>query len=504
MSPQRTDGATLAAPLKRAAAALSSAAELPAALAALDRAIAIEPSNARLRLMRAANLSHLGLHEAALSEFRQALAADPGDHRAYSALLLELSYDTKLASPEDITQEHRRWAERHCAGIEPLPTARPRLRSSGERMRIGYLSPRFGYGPLANFLLPVLGGHDRRRFHVTLYSAYAHDDAVTARMRAACDQWHSLPADDDAAAAIIASDELDLLIDLAGHAPGHRLLVLARKPARVQASWLDYSATTGVAAIDYLLSDAMHSPAEDARLFSERLVLLPRCRFLYAPLVKRKRTPPPSVRNGFVTFGSFNRHAKITDAMLALWTSVLDAVPRSRLTLRASAYRGRGTVEWLRERWTRLGIPVERIDFRPFVPLEQAIAAYADIDIALDTSPYNGGVTTCDALSMGVPVVALRGDRMIARQSAALLQAAGHPEWIAATPDDYVALAVRLARSPDLAQMRDDLWRSFSETPLCRVPAFVAALERAYELLIELGPRRDEGSGTMAPIVLAD
>jgi protein O-GlcNAc transferase len=179
-------------------------------------------------------------------------------------------------------------------------------------------------------------------------------------------------------------------------------------------------------------------------------------------------------------------------------------VPRSRLTLRASAYSGRGTVEWLRERWTRLGVPVERLDFRPFVPLEEAIAAYADIDIALDTSPYNGGVTTCDALSMGVPVIALRGDRMIARQSAALLEAAGHHEWVASTPDEYAALAVSLARSPALGQMRDDLWRSFGETPLCRVPEFVAALERAYERLIELGPRREDAAATMATIVLAD
>jgi predicted O-linked N-acetylglucosamine transferase (SPINDLY family) len=370
-------------------------------------------------------------------------------------------------------------------------------------LRIGYLSPRFGYGPLANFFLPVLRGHDRRRFHVTLYSAHAHGDAATAQMCAACDRWRELPADDAAAAATIASDELDLLVDLAGHAPGHRLLVLARKPARVQASWLDYAATTGVAAIDYLISDPVHTPAADARLFSERLVLLPHCRFVYAPLAETKSTPPPSLRSGYLTFGSFNRHAKITEAMLALWKSVLDAVPGSRLVLRASAYRGRGTVAWLRERWLRDGIPVERIDFLPFVPLEEAIASYADIDIALDTSPYNGGVTTCDALSMGVPVVALRGDRMIARQSAALLAAAGHPEWIASTPEEYLANAVRLAQSPSLATLRDDLRSDFEETPLCRVPEFVADLERAFEQMIELGPRSDTGWGASAPIVVA-
>jgi predicted O-linked N-acetylglucosamine transferase (SPINDLY family) len=493
----------LVEPRQFAASALSEASELPAAIITLERAIAIEPRNASLRLMHATNLSHLGLHEAALSEFRQAIAIDPGDDRAHSALLLELSYDTRLASREEVAQAHKRWADAHCSGIARLsPTARSR--SAHERLRVGYLSPRFGSGPLASFFLPVLRAHDRRRFHVTLYSAHPHADAASARMRAACDVWRELPADDDAAAALIASDEPDLLIDLAGHAPGHRLLVLARKPAPVQATWLDYPATTGLAAIDYLLSDAVHSPVDEAGLFSEQLVLLPRCRVVYAPLVAPKQTPPPSSSRGFVTFGSFNRHAKITDAMLMLWKSVLDAVPASRLTLRASAYGGRGTVEWLRARWTRAGIPVERIDFRPYVPLEEAIAAYADIDVALDTSPYNGGVTTCDALSMGVPVVALSGERMIARQSAALLGAVGHPEWIASTADEYVATAVRLARSPALSQLRDDLWRTFPDTPLCRVTEFVAALERAYERLIELGPRRDDGSGTMAPIVFAD
>jgi predicted O-linked N-acetylglucosamine transferase (SPINDLY family) len=248
----------------------------------------------------------------------------------------------------------------------------------------------------------------------------------------------------------------------------------------------------------------VHSPVDEAGLFCEQLVLLPRCRFVYAPLVAPTQTPPPSSRKGFVTFGSFNRHAKITDAMLLLWKAVLDAVPASRLTLRASAYGGRGTVEWLRARWTRAGIPVERFDFRRYVPLGEVIAAYADIDVALDTSPYNGGVTTCDALSMGVPVVTLSGERMIARQTAALLGAAEHPEWIASNADEYVAIAARLAQSSALPQLRDDLWRAFPDTPLCRVSEFVAALERAYERLIELGPRRDIGSGTMAPIVFAD
>ena len=172
----------------------------------------------------------------------------------------------------------------------------------------------------------------------------------------------------------------------------------------------------------------------------------------------------------------------------------------SRLQLRASAYRGPGTVAWLRERWAAAGIPVDRIDFRPFVPVGDAIAAYRDIDVALDSFPYNGGVTTCDALSMGVPVIALAGDRMIARQGAALLRAAGHAEWIAGTPDEYVAHAARVARSVAAGEIREALFREFPDSPLCRAREFVAGLERAFAIMIETGPR---GGDALAPLSIA-
>jgi predicted O-linked N-acetylglucosamine transferase (SPINDLY family) len=308
-------------------------------------------------------------------------------------------------------------------------------------------------------------------------------------MRRAAAAWRDLPADDEAAAATIAADELDLLIDLAGHAPGHRLAVLARKPAPVQATWLDSFETTGVPAIDYFVSDAVHTPDAEAVHFSERLVRLPRCRFAYRSFVATPCTTAPSGTRGFVTFGSFNRHAKITPSVLALWRAVLDAMPESRLLLRASAYRGAGTVEWLRRNWADAGMPVERIDFHPYVPLAEAIAAYRGVDVALDPFPYNGGVTTCDALSMGVPVIALEGDRMIARQSAALLRAAGNAEWIAGSERDYVALAARVAEQVRRGEIRAALHAEFAQSALCDVTAFTAALERAWIALVEQGPR---------------
>jgi predicted O-linked N-acetylglucosamine transferase (SPINDLY family) len=489
-------------PLVLAANAWGDLAELPNAIALLEQAIAIAPGDASLRWSIASHLSNLGAHAQALERFREARALDPGDARGHSAFLLELQYESSFASRDELAREHWAWGEQHANGLPRIPRAAPRrVTRDGGRLRIGYLSPRFGAGPLANLFLPVLREHDRSRFDVRLYSAYEHGDDSAAAMRAAAGAWRTLPASDDDAARLIAEDDLDLLIDLAGHAPGHRLGVLARKPAPVQATWLDYFETTGVDAVDYLVSDPVHTPPGDVPHFRERLALLPGCRFVYATVVAPALTAPPSVASGFVTFGSFNRHAKISHETLALWREVLAAIPGSRLRLRASAYRGAGTIAWVQEEWRRRGMPVDRIDFLPYVPLEIAMRDYVNVDVALDTVPYNGGITTCDALAAGVPVVTLAGERMIARQSAALLLAAGRPEWVARDAAGFVAIARSLAERGALAPIRESLGRSFPHTPLCDVAGFVASFERLIVRMIESGPR-DASRGAGMPLTL--
>jgi len=276
--------------------------------------------------------------------------------------------------------------------------------------------------------------------------------------------------------------------------------VLARKPAPVQATWLDYFETTGVAEIDFVLSDAIHTPATDAPHFVEQIVWLPHGRFVYAAIAPTRATPLPREVNGFVTFGSYNRHAKITDDVAAVWRDLLLALPTARLVLRAAAYGARATVEWIRRRWRESGMPIERVEFRPHVPLAEAIDSYREIDVALDPFPYAGGATTCDALSMGVPVIALEGDRMIARQGASLLAAAGHPEWVARGAHDYVKLATQVATREDLARVRRDLFRGFASSPLCDVPGFTRSLEHAYRAMVERGARRDRADA--APIAV--
>jgi len=476
----------LVEPLERSAALLGARAALPSAIALLGDAIALDPDKASLRFALAAHRSSLGEHREALAELRRAVALAPSDASGASALLFEAQYDDAPAPREVTAAAHRDWAARFA---DPLPpVARTRRATRDDRLNVGYLSPRFGAGPLASLFLPILERHDRSRVHVTLYAAHLHEGAVASRLRERAERWRELPRDDDAAARLIAEDDLDLLVDLAGHAPGHRLGVLARRPATVQATWLDYADTTGMRAIDYLVSDAIQMPPEERASCRERLVLLP-CRFAYRPPVPSASPATPSGRG--VTFGSFNRHAKLGAGTLDAWRSILQAAPDTRLASRAAAYAQPETVAWIRERWAARGLPVDRIDFLPWLPLTEALAAYATIDVALDPFPFNGGVTTCDALAHGVPVVALRGDRPIARQSASLLAAAGHPEWVAATPDDYVRRALDLARTPGLAASREQRAAAIAASPLCDVEGFARRLERAFEAMVEAGPRDD-------------
>lgn len=490
------------APLERAAAALGELAELPPAIRFLEQAIALEPANPRLRHACAAHLSSLGEHAAALACLREALALDPGDARGHSAVLVELQYDAAAITPEALAAEHRHWAEKHADPVTFSGARGAAPRQAHRRRRVGYVSPRFGLGPLATLFLPVLEAHDRDRFEVRLYSAHRSDDPITARMHSAADAWAELPSDDAAAASMLASDGLDLVIDLAGHAPGSRLLALAARPARVQATWLDYFDTTGMAAIDYLIGDPVQTPPREAAHFRERLVLLP-CRFVYRPLEPARATPAPSSSQGHITFGSFNRHAKIGGPTLRAWRAILDAVPDSRLVLRGAAYNGASTVAWLRGRWETFGMPLERIDFQPYLPWNDALAAYAQIDIALDPFPYNGGVTTCDALFHGVPVVALAGDRMIARQSASLLAAAGHAEWVAADIDAYVRTAVDLANPERLSPLRASLHDAMPRTALGDVAGFTRRLESAFQTMIDRDPRARLEGPAEPPLVVS-
>lgn len=443
-----------------------------------------------------------GRIEEAVTSYRAALALQPrpGTH---SNLLLALNYLAGVF-PQEVFSEHQRWAALYA---EPLtksavrPEGDPR---EGRRLRVGYVSPDFSHHAVAYFFEPVLKAHDRSAFEIFCYSNVLAADAVTDRLRARAEHWRDIaPLDDEQAAGLIRSDRLDLLVDLAGHTARNRLLVFARRPAPIQITWIGYPNTTGLTAMDFRLTDAVSDPVgKTESLYTENLVRLPGPFSVYQPPADAPPVGPlpafaPAKSNmnpaadealgapGPVTFGCFNNFAKVTPETIALWSRVLAAVPGSRLFLKSRGLDDVDTANRIRESFQRHGVEAERVvlDGRELsVPAH--LALYHRIDIALDTFPYNGTTTTCEALWMGVPVITLAGETHVARVGASLLTHLGSPEWFAATPDDYLAKAIALAGDlPRLATIRAGLRERMRASPLCDAAGFTRNLEEAYREL---------------------
>ena len=334
------------------------------------------------------------------------------------------------------------------------------------------------------FLLPLLRHLSRSRYEVFCYSAGFKSDDVSSELRDRADGWRDVGGDsDDALAQRIDGDEIDILIDLAGHAPGNRLRAIARKPAPVIVTWLDYFDTTGVDGVDFLITDSVSAPQDTQQRFTETILRIDPSRLCYAPpAYAPSPASPPVLRNGFVTFGSFNRLAKLAEPVIDLWARLLHAVPDSRLLLKSAAFNHATTRAMFARRFVERGIAEARLELRGSTPHAQMLAEYADIDIALDPFPYNGGLTTCEALWMGVPVVALLGDSMISRQGAALLMAAGRSEWVARAEDEWLDTATTLSgNAARLADVRRSLRTTIAESPLVDG----AQLAQRFEGLLE-------------------
>ena len=354
----------------------------------------------------------------------------------------------------DVFAEHRRWHAQHAAplaaGTPPPPLT---FAPGARRLRLGYVSPDFNHHAVACFIEPVLAAHDRTRVEVFCYAAVRAPDRITARLRRLAEHWRDIaPLDDAAAAALIRADRPDLLVDLAGHTAHHRLGVFARRPAPVQATWLGYPNTTGLDAIGYRLTDAVADPPGQTEAFhSEKLVRLPATFSCYGPDAD---APPvndlPAARAGAVTFGSLNNFAKITPAVIALWSRLLRELPGSRLVLKSRGLGDAAVAARIRDAFAVHGIEPARLTLDG---AELSVAAhlslYHGIDIGLDPFPYNGTTTTCEALWMGVPVVTVTGANHVARVGASLLTHCGLTELVASDEAGYIAAAVALAGDPD-------------------------------------------------------
>ncbi|MGE0734361.1 MAG: tetratricopeptide repeat protein [Alphaproteobacteria bacterium] len=383
----------------------------------------------------------------------------------------------------EIERRHRAWGEAFAKNVRPIARAAADL-SPDRKLRIGYLSPDLRQHAVAHFIEPPLARHDRQLFEIFIYANVPRADRVTERLRALVPNWRDiLPLDDDAAAALIARDGVDILVDLAGHTGGNRLGVLARKPAPIQMTWLGYPNITGLPTIDYHLTDATADPPGVDAGTSERKLRLADGFLCYRPPNDAPPVAPsPCLDAKTVTFGSFNALAKASDRIVALWAQILQRAPNSRLVIKAHALADAATREDVRDRFESLGVAGARLELRPpTASTRDHLAAYADIDVALDTFPYTGTTTTCEALWMGVPVLTLAGQHHVARVSASILHNAGLDEMIAATPDDYVAKAVAWAADPQrLVAWRSQLRPHLTGRALLDAARFTGNLENAY------------------------
>ncbi|HEX3729332.1 MAG TPA: tetratricopeptide repeat protein [Opitutaceae bacterium] len=449
----------------------------------LEEALRLRPGYAAAHDNLGRVLKAQGRATEAIAHHRAAIEAQP-KAEIHSNLLFSLNFPAEL-DPEDVWAEHRRWAQLYAeplraAGEPPAHNFEPE-----RRLRIGYVSPDFVNHAVAYFFEPALAARDRKRFEVTCYSDARVPDAVTERLRAQSDRWRDLAGrSDEEAAALMRADGIDLLVDLAGHTARHRLLTFARRPAPVQVSWLGYPNTTGLAAIDYRLTEAVCDPpgVTDA-WHSEKLLRLPGPFSCYRPPAEAPPVAPlPAAASGRITFGCFNHAAKLVPAVVQLWAEVLGWVPGSRLLLRSHGWSDPETAVAMLARFAEHGIGPERIELDGSrLSLAAHLESYRRVDIALDPFPYNGTTTTCEALWMGVPVVALVGGTHRARVGASLLTHLGSPEWIAANPAGYVAICRSLAGAPaDLGEIRAGLRERMRTGPLCDAAGFARRLEGAF------------------------
>jgi protein O-GlcNAc transferase len=416
--------------------------------------------------------------------FQDALARDPSLSDAYTCLMFALNYDPD-ASQEDIHALALAWDKACCASI-PRNTVFANSCEPARPLRIGYVSADLHTHPVGFHLLPVLRNHDRSRFTVYCYYNSFTGDHITREFMELSDRWRIIAyRSDEEAAQLIREDEIDILVDLSGHTAHNRLQLFGRKPAPVQATWLGYFNTTGLSAIDYLITDDATVLAGEDQLFSEQVVRLPWSRFCFTPFANLPDpVAPPCLTSGRVTFGSFNTLAKVNPQVVAVWSRILRELPDSRLILKRGELSDPAMRRRFRELFAEHGIAESRLDLREASPYQQMLSEYGEVDIALDTFPFSGGLTTLDALLMGVPVVTLSGRLPISRQTRSFLRALNLLELVARNEERYVAIVCGLARDPArLEGLRGELRGRLMGSYLCDGKEFTANLERAYRTM---------------------
>lgn len=427
------------------------------------------------------SLNHQGRIPEGIEVLQTAYSLSPEDPIVIDNLLLNLNYIS--TDGQDLATVHRLLCEGFPSGPrKPLPDAK------GRRIRVGYVSSDFRSHPVSFFMAGVIGSHDRDAFEVFCYSSTHAPDARTNDFMQLVEHFTNIAETSGLdAAACIEGDQVDILVDLGGHTFGNRLDIFAHRPAPVQASYLGYPATTGCSFIDYRLVDALTDPQGSDAFSTERLIRLPAPFLCYDPHpAPPELEAPPCHLNGYITYGSFNNSAKISEDALDLWARVLAEVPDSHLLLKARDFSSKAVCDVYRDRFRQRGIDADRIDFLGHLKnANEHLAAYGRVDVALDTFPYNGTTTTCEALWMGVPVISLVGNLHAARVGCTLLNAVGLGGLAAASPEDYLSLAVTFPEDAHrLGVLRSRLRQVVAKSPLCDRIRFTRNLEDAFRAML--------------------
>jgi protein O-GlcNAc transferase len=453
------------------------------AIAALLRAADMAPNLTSPLVDLATLFREFGDAAAARETLHKTVAMAPNLSPFYSNLLLDMQYDPDIDEAQAAAAA-REWGRRQIAAVRAVSLAPDR--DPQRPLRVGYVSADFYRHPVGWLGSAPIMAHDRAAVTTIIYANQTLYDPLTVALQGSVNSWVPIMGlDDDSLAARIAADRIDILVDLAGHTAGNRLGVFARRPAPIQLTWLGYAATTGLPVMDYMLLDQHHLSAGAESHILESVVCLPRIRFCYAPPdYAGEVAQSPSANGRRTTFASFNNSAKLNDAVIALWARVLAAVPRSRLLLKWRSFADPLLQERICWKFAQHDIDAARVQFDGASEHADMLRQYGEVDIALDPFPFGGGLTSCEALWMGVPVVTLAGLRPFSLQTHAILHAIGRPEWSASNADDYLHIAARLADdSNKLSDTRRNLRQQMAASALCDGPGFARSLEQVYREL---------------------